>query len=458
MKFLQFFLLLTFCTASVFGSDLDLPPGNLFPDDASLESEKSFTAPSPTNKSVVVFQKNRRPSAEATIAAIVNGTPISVKDLKNKLKLALKIPFEKLSPEAQKQAQHQILNVLIDETIKIQTTEKIGFKLDPKEIETRIEYLEKQNNMARGALRKMMKEKGIPENIFINSIKADILWGQYIGAWAGNTLEINKKELKEIINPSLSESVQYHLAEIEIYNPEGQPEEKSLAAINHVLEKLKSKQPFSMLAHTLSHAPSSARGGDIGWIPYDMLDNDTLEIVEKLKPGQVTPPIKTENGYKIILLIDRKDMSALQPTLTAQQIEVKISEETAQDAKKLNEKMEKLNKLVQTISTCSEFAQLADQIPESQIHVYKAVRLNDLSPDLQTVLKDLEVGAPTKALFNSANNTIVFFLLCEKTETPTDKTKTVEGIANQISNQRFMSISEQKLKEAKRVASIEIRL
>ena len=457
MKSSKFLILLTLFAPIVFAESLETPPIIVFPDENSSTSQSSPSEPR-NDKHVIVYRKDRRPSGEANIAAIVNGTPISVKDVKNKLKLALKMPLDKLSPMEKEQVQRQILSTLIDESIKIQTTEKLGLKIDPKDIESTMEHIEKQNGMPKGGLRKMLKDKGVAESVFTNGIKADILWRQYIGAWAGNTLELNKKELQELVTPSLSETIQYHLAEIEIYTPEGEPEEKSLDALNKILEKLKSKQPFMMLAHTLSHAPSAARGGDIGWINQDMLDTETLEVIEKLRPGQVTSPLKTDHGYKIILLIDKKDMGTLQPTLTARQIEIKISEDISSKPKDLNEKMEKLTKLVQTITTCSEFDQLADQIPDSQIHVYKTVRLSELSPDLQMVLKDLEIGIPSKAIFNSSNNTIVFFLLCEKNETLVDKAKSVEGIANEISNQRFMSISEQKLKEAKRVASIEIRI
>src|SRR3989344_745136 len=453
LRILPFLFLLCQIASGVgvsFSRSLDTPPPVDHDNNASeFISEKPLSS---TEKKITLYKKDRHPSGTATIAAIVNGTPISVKDLHNKLKLVLKMPIEKLSPTEKSQFIHQVLNILIDELIKIQTTEKFSLKADPKDIETTIEHLEKQNNFPKNSFRKMLKTRGIPESTLITSIKADLLWRQYIGAWAGSSLEIDKKELKEIISPSLN-NIQYHLAEIEIYVPEGGSEEKALEAMAKIQNGLKAKQPFMMLAHTQSHAPSAARGGDIGWINQDMIETELLEKLQHLQPGQITSPIRTEQGYKLILLIDKKDTNVLQPTLTARQIEVKISEKMAKDQKELDEKMEKLNKLVQTPSPCTEFDQLSDQIPDSQIHVYKTVRLNDLSPDLQTVLKDLETGVPSKGIFNPANNTIVFFLVCERAETPVEKTKSIEGVANQISNQRFMSISEQKLKEAKRVAS-----
>jgi peptidyl-prolyl cis-trans isomerase SurA len=456
MKFFKNLTLFILLCHRVF-ANLDAPPSY---QNAIISATESENPPSllKAPQNVTLYKKDRQPSTTAAIAAIVNGTPISVKDLKNKLKLVLKVPLERLSPAERDQITLQVLNILIDELLKIQTTEKFGLKVDQKDIEATIQHIEKQNNLPKNGFRKMLKERGIPESTLINSIKADLLWRQYISAWAGNTLEVDKKELKEIMNPSSIENTQYHLAEISIYTAEGESDEKSLEKINHALAGLKAKKSFMMLAHTYSHAPSAARGGDIGWITQDMLDSDTLEIIQQLQPGQLTPPIKIEHGYKVLLLIDKKDNDGLQSTLTARQIEIKVDEETAQNQKKLTEKMDQLNKLVQTISTCAEFDQLSDQIPASQIHVYKMVRLNELSTDLQMVLKDLETGVPSKGIFNNANNTIVFFLICERNETSSEKAHSIEGIATQISNQRFMSISEQKLKEAKRVASIEIRI
>ncbi|MFN7662161.1 MAG: peptidylprolyl isomerase [Alphaproteobacteria bacterium] len=436
-------------------SQLDSPPASFYVGEGK-EAETSTTAPPPA-KSLTLYRKDRKPLKEATIAAIVNGTPISVKDLKNKMKLALKIPFESLPASEQQTIRQTILNILIEELIKIQTTEKLGLKVDSQEIDSALQNLEKQNGMPKGKLRQDLKAKGINESALTNSIKAELLWRQYISAWAGNSLELGQKELKEIMNIS-GDTTQYHLAEIEIYTKEGESEETTVAAMNKILQALKAKHPFTMLAHTYSHAPSSARGGDIGWTNQEILDEDLVTVLEKLQPGQITMPFKTESGYKILLLIDKKDTRASQPTLTARQIEIKVEEELEKSEKDLEAKIEQLNKLVESVTSCTEFDQLADQIPSSQIHVYKTVRLNDLSSDLQNVLKYLETGTPSKGIFNPANNTIAFFMVCERTETPLEKTNAIEGVANQISNQRFMSISEQKLKEAKRVASIEIRL
>lgn len=456
MQFLKIIVVLGLCLQGAF-ANLEVPPV----DKEDLDQPPPVTEPAATNtpsQKVVLYKKDRRPSVEATIAAIVNGTPISVKDLQNKLKLVLKVPLEKLSTLEKEQITRQILHVLIDELLKIQTTEGLGLKADPKEIEENVQHIEKQNNLPKNGFRKMLKDKQIPEHILINAIKADLLWRQYISAWAGNSLEVNKKELKEIINPSSPSDVQYHLAEIEIYTTPEDPEGKGMAMVTQIYDALKAKKPFMMVAHAYSHAPSAARGGELGWIGQDMLDANILEAVEQLNPGQITAPIKTEQGYKIILLMDKKDANALQPTLTARQVEIKVQADVAKNPKELEEKIQKLTTLVKTLGTCADFDQLTDQIPDAQIHVYKNVQLRDLSPDLQSVLKDLETGVPSKAIFNGANNTIVFFLVCERGEAPVEKTKSVEGMASQISNQRFMAISEQKLKEAKRVASIEIRL
>ena len=135
MKFFKILtLLFVFCQA-VFSS-LDAPPPSISNDISTEELGNPQNLPK-IQKNVTLYKKDRRPSTEATIAAIVNGTPISVKDLKNKLKLVLKVPFEKLSSNEKTQVPHQILNILIDELLKIQTTEKVGLNAEEKDIEAR---------------------------------------------------------------------------------------------------------------------------------------------------------------------------------------------------------------------------------------------------------------------------------------------------------------------------------
>jgi peptidyl-prolyl cis-trans isomerase C len=81
------------------------------------------------------------------------------------------------------------------------------------------------------------------------------------------------------------------------------PTEKEAHA---VLARLQGGAQFEELARTLSSDRASAStGGDIGWVRKGALHPDVEKAAFQLKPKQVSQPIKTPDGYHILLLEER---------------------------------------------------------------------------------------------------------------------------------------------------------
>ena len=53
--------------------------------------------------------------------------------------------------------------------------------------------------------------------------------------------------------------------------------------------------------------PSAADGGDLGSFQPDEMAASMREIVLKLKPGEVSPIIETENGYQFFKLVSSQE-------------------------------------------------------------------------------------------------------------------------------------------------------
>jgi peptidyl-prolyl cis-trans isomerase C len=80
-------------------------------------------------------------------------------------------------------------------------------------------------------------------------------------------------------------------------------EEKAL----QILKKLKNGEEFSKLASEYSTGPSAASGGDLGWFGKRQMVPEFSKAAFALKPGDiVTQPIKTQFGWHIIMVEDRR--------------------------------------------------------------------------------------------------------------------------------------------------------
>ncbi|UCG81314.1 MAG: peptidyl-prolyl cis-trans isomerase [Desulfobacterales bacterium] len=74
-----------------------------------------------------------------------------------------------------------------------------------------------------------------------------------------------------------------------------------------ILKRLKGGASFGLLAQEKSlHPHASSRAGEIGWFPKGERDPAVEKAAFSLKKGEISDVIKTEAGYEIIKLMDKK--------------------------------------------------------------------------------------------------------------------------------------------------------
>jgi peptidyl-prolyl cis-trans isomerase SurA len=89
-------------------------------------------------------------------------------------------------------------------------------------------------------------------------------------------------------------------------------EDQARAAAAAARQRVLGGEDFAAVASEVSAAPSKANGGLIGPIAVGELSETLQQAVAKMKPGEVTPPIRTPRGYQILKLETLKE-SSVQP-------------------------------------------------------------------------------------------------------------------------------------------------
>ena len=85
------------------------------------------------------------------------------------------------------------------------------------------------------------------------------------------------------------------------------PEAVVLDRINTIYSRLvNQKEDFETLARLNSVDSSATRGGDIGWVQTGDVVPEFEKAMNQLQPGQISEPVRTQFGYHIIQVIDRK--------------------------------------------------------------------------------------------------------------------------------------------------------
>lgn len=84
-------------------------------------------------------------------------------------------------------------------------------------------------------------------------------------------------------------------------------EEQARAQANELYDRIQAGANFDELARELSDDPGSRNaGGDLGWLPPGALVPDFQSQIDGLQPGEVAAPFRTQFGWHIAKLTERR--------------------------------------------------------------------------------------------------------------------------------------------------------
>jgi len=210
------------------------------------------------------------------------------------------------------EARRKILDQIIEEKLIDQEVRKIGFKATPKEVEATIEVIKKSNNATQEDLEKALARDGITFETFKKEIEKRILRMRFISVMIKVDSNVGDKELLEFYKKNIE-----RYRSNEVYRPghilflipkEATPEEVSRIRkkCEKVLEKIKKGEDFGEMALLYSEDPSSKDRGDLGYFKKGELLPTFEKEALRLRVGEVSGIIRTEHGFHIIKLLDRK--------------------------------------------------------------------------------------------------------------------------------------------------------
>ncbi|MEF8735033.1 MAG: peptidylprolyl isomerase, partial [Candidatus Accumulibacter meliphilus] len=124
---------------------------------------------------------------------------------------------------------------------------------------------------------------------------------------------------------------EYQMAHILLRAPESaSPEQiqQLRAKSDQIVERLRQGENFAQLAAAYSDAPDGLRGGDLGWRSLNRLPTMFAEVAAKLQVGEVSPVMRSSNGFHLVKLLGKRGggaLPAVQQT-RARHILIKVNE------------------------------------------------------------------------------------------------------------------------------------
>lgn len=191
-----------------------------------------------------------------------------------------------------------ILDKLVLESIIIQEAEKDDITVSNEEVEERIDKI-RTSVGGEENFQEFLKANEIPFDFFKESTRKEYLIEKYKEKYIDET-NIGEEEAEKFFDENKENLVIIRASHILVNNEEDG---------KVILEKLNNGEDFASLAVTESlDSTSGVRGGDLGYFTKGSLAIKEFEDAAfALKVGEISGLVKTEVGYHIIYLQDRKD-------------------------------------------------------------------------------------------------------------------------------------------------------
>ena len=261
----------------------------------------------------------------------------------------------------------------------------------------------------------VLKELNIPQRTILNKIKADILWGNALRLKFKRQFQnIEKTALQELDRlKQLKSEPQVRFSEIILLpNPNRSPE-ATLSLASQIVTALNNGADFASIAQQYSDAGTASKGGLVDWVFTSRLPEQIRTPLISAESGSVIGPLSFGGQIFVLRKGEMRENGQLDPLATkvslvraVAPIPVTSSVEQRQLA------AEMIIQQTQAIDSCSELADFANTLSPDIPATLNGLTIGSLSPQLRSVVKDLDVGDKTAPL--AFTEGMVVFMLCEK--------------------------------------------
>ena len=260
------------------------------------------------------------------------------------------------TPEVRQRLAPQVLRALIDEQIRNQEAARQGVNISERAVNDRIDSLASDNKMGREQFEQMLAQNGIPIESLKSQIKSEIAWSTVVRRKFQPGIIITAEDIAEArtrIIESQGEP-EYLLAEIFLSADEATDSNDAEDAARRLLEELRRGAQLSAVARQFSQASTAPRGGDLGWVKASDLSPELAVAVQQLEKGQVAGPIRSDGGFHILLLRDRRESAGTVAVGTVDLKQIELELEAGATPAQVADATESLRSLREQIASCAD--------------------------------------------------------------------------------------------------------
>jgi peptidyl-prolyl cis-trans isomerase SurA len=261
------------------------------------------------------------------IVAIVNSEPITNNEVRTRLLRYEQQLAQQGSPmPPRQQLTREVLERLIGERAQLQVARETGVKADEATVDNAEQNVARQNNIDVPEMRRRLRADGLDLAAFREELRNQLLLQRLRERELQSRVKVTEQDIDAYLREQQAGSAaapqEVNLAHILVAAPEGATEAQLAplqAKARALLQRARAGEDFGKLARENSDASgAAANGGAVGLRSADRYPPLFIDATRSLPVGGVSDIVRSEAGFHIVKVLDRRAASVPGISVTQQ--------------------------------------------------------------------------------------------------------------------------------------------
>jgi peptidyl-prolyl cis-trans isomerase SurA len=250
------------------------------------------------------------------IAAIVNDGLVLKSELDSQMDSVTKrLQEQKVELPSQSVLKQQVLDRLILQEIQTQHAKRVGLTVSDEQLNSALQEIASRNKIPFDQLPTALSAQGVDYKQYRESMRKELTLSTLRQRDVIAHINVSPHELEQFLTRQQTAAAndEFNVSHILLSLPEAATP-KQLDEITQKAKDLAARaskgEDFGQLAIANSNSQTALDGGQLGWRKGTQLPQFILDLVTKMKPGDVSEPVRTPSGFHIVRLNERRSGEA----------------------------------------------------------------------------------------------------------------------------------------------------
>src|SRR5580692_8861074 len=250
------------------------------------------------------------------IAAIVNDGLVLKSELDAQMdSVSKRLTDQRIELPSQSVLRQQVLDRLVVQEIQMQRAKHVGLTISDEQLNSALQEIAARNKIPFDQLPTALAAQGVDYKLYRDSMRKELTLNTLRQRDVIARITVTPHELEQYLERQQSAAAndEFNVSHILLSLPAAATPQQ-LAEISQKAQDLVARaqkgEDFGQLAIANSNSQTALDGGQLGWRKGSQLPQFILDLVTKMKPGEVSAAVRTPSGFHIVKLNERRSGEA----------------------------------------------------------------------------------------------------------------------------------------------------